>query len=145
MSWRWLLNVITKQVGFYFFFTTYFARFTSKLHNYWTKMIKKQIVNIKVNFIFLTFIEVWTQWVPCKVNMMPFGHHLLCMGPIAFIQLCMGPIAFILQWMSEKWNLFLKYLVFLLVLRVGFDLWMWLFMYIIIKTQTSRFLENIKW
>ena len=24
-----------------------------------------------MNFIFLTFMEVWTQWVPYKVNMRP--------------------------------------------------------------------------
>ena len=44
-------------------------------------------------------MEVWTQWVLCKVNVTPFGHHLLCTCPIAFI----------LPWPSEKWNLFLKW------------------------------------
>ena len=47
-----------------------------------------------MNFIFLTFIGVWTQCDPFKVNMT----HLLCTRPIAFI----------LRWMAEKWNLFLK-------------------------------------
>ena len=51
-----------------------------------------------MNFIFLTFIKVWTQWVLCKVYVTPFGCHLLCMRSIAFI----------LWWMSEKWNLFLN-------------------------------------
>ena len=26
-----------------------------------------------MNVIFLTFFEVWTQWVVCQVNKMPFG------------------------------------------------------------------------
>ena len=30
---------------------------------------------ISNNFIFLTFIEVWTQWLPSKVNVMPFGNR----------------------------------------------------------------------
>ena len=34
-----------------------------------------------MNFIFLTFINVWTHWVPCKVNVTTFGRHLLCMRP----------------------------------------------------------------
>ena len=52
-----------------------------------------KIVNIKkwISF-FLRFIEEWTQWVPCKVNVVPFGHHLLCTGPVVFI----------LRWTSEK-------------------------------------------
>ena len=44
-------------------------------------------------------MEVWTQRVPYKVNLMPFGRHLLCTWPVAFI----------LPWTSEKWNLFLKW------------------------------------
>ena len=40
-------------------------------------------------------MEVWTQ----RVNVIPFGRHLLCTWPIAFI----------LPWTSEKWNLFLKW------------------------------------
>ena len=38
-----------------------------------------------MNFSSLTLIEVRTQLVACKVNVMPFGRHLLCMRPIAFI------------------------------------------------------------
>ena len=30
-----------------------------------------------MNFIFLRFMEVWTQLLPCKVNVTPFGGHLL--------------------------------------------------------------------
>ena len=52
-----------------------------------------------MNFISLRIIEVWKYWVPCKVNKMPFGRHLLWTWPIAFI----------LRWTSEKWKLFLKY------------------------------------
>ena len=33
----------------------------------------KKSVNIKDEFIFLRFMEVWTQRVPCKVNVTPFG------------------------------------------------------------------------
>ena len=32
----------------------------------------------EINFIFLTFLEVWTQWVPCKVNV------LLCTWSTAY-------------------------------------------------------------
>ena len=65
-----------------------------------------------MNFVFLWVMEVWTQWVPCKLNVTPedesmnamgatyFGHHLLCTCPIVFI--C--------PWPSEIWNLFLKYI-----------------------------------
>ena len=54
---------------------------------------------------FLRFMEVWTQWVPCKVNVTPFRCHLLFGRHL----LSMWPIAFILPWTSEKWNLFLKW------------------------------------
>ena len=58
-------------------------------------------INIKNAFhFFLMFIKVWTQWVPCKVNLTPFNRYLLCAGSIAFI----------IPWTSEKWNLFLKYI-----------------------------------
>ena len=55
-----------------------------------------------MNFIFLRFMEVWTQRAPCKVNVTPvtpFGRHLFCTWSVEFI----------LPWTSEKWNLFLKW------------------------------------
>ena len=36
---------------------------------------EKKVQILEVNFIFLTFIKVWTQYVLCKVNMALFGRH----------------------------------------------------------------------
>lgn len=62
----------------------------------------------RLNFIFMRFMEVWMQRVPCKVNMRPFGRHLLCTWPVAFI----------LPWTLEKWNLFLKYKFAVVILSI---------------------------
>ena len=35
-----------------------------------------------MNFIFLKFMKVWTQRVPCKVNGMPFGRQLHARGSL---------------------------------------------------------------
>ena len=59
-----------------------------------TKRLRRGHLCILEKFLVLTFIEVWTQWVPCKINVTTFGRHVLYTRPIAFI----------LQWMSEKSN-----------------------------------------
>ena len=62
-----------------------------------------------MNFIFLFFIEVWMQSVPCKVNVMPEGASLTLHETQKERHiLCTIPIVFILWWTTEKWNLFLK-------------------------------------
>ena len=39
-------------------------------------------VNIKMNFIFLRVMEVWTQWVPCKVYVTPEGVTYFARAPL---------------------------------------------------------------
>ena len=50
-------------------------------------------------FFFLRFIEVWRQWVPCKVNVTPFRASYILHGTS-----CVHASNNL-----EKWNLFLKY------------------------------------
>ena len=61
----------------------------------------------EMHSIFLTFIEVWTQWVLCKVSDAWKALRLLCARPTAFI----------LRWMSEKWN---SSIIFTLCLYIVF-------------------------
>ena len=59
-------------------------------------------------------MEVWTQWVICKVS---DAWRASC-------QLCTGPVAFILPWTLEKWN---SSLMFILCFYIIFDHYLWNF------------------
>ena len=75
--WSWFNNV--------FFFRRIFYKFYSKTSQITNKSDWKIECKCELIFIFPTFIEVSMQWVPCKVNLMPTGYHLVCTRPIAFI------------------------------------------------------------
>ena len=92
-----------------------------------------------MNFIFLTFIEVWMQWVSCKVNLTPFRRHLLCMWAIACQK---NEIYFLIEnLITEDFNIHVKHLLLYNWPRktlciVDFNLCRWVADHKIVKYRT---------
>ena len=86
-DWRHIMATAVKRYGWMRRLATIFRRVVCKLYTKSSKIMHRTVVKMKtwkLNFI-VRCIEVWKQWVPCKVNMTYFRRHLLCTGPIAFL------------------------------------------------------------
>ena len=50
---------------------------------WWPSLQHKREIYLGINFSFLTFVEVWTEWVSCKVSDAGrFERHILCTRPL---------------------------------------------------------------